>query len=93
MTWVIGMPFFAGYSLLLSDIRVTWGNGREDDCLQKIYPIVPFIGMGFAGSVFAGFEMLDTMRREYLRSNPRMDPRTYCSGLAAEGTATLQKDL
>lgn len=65
MTWVIGMPFWAGYSVLISDIRVTWGNGQEDDCLQKIYPVAPFHAVGFAGSVFAGFEMVNALRREY----------------------------
>lgn len=64
MTWIVGMPFFLGYGLMVSDIRVSW-NGREEDCLQKVFPVARFIGVGFAGSVYAGFVMLNELRKEY----------------------------
>ena len=61
MTWIVGRSIPFGYSVALSDIRVTL-DGREIDCLQKIYPVGPFIAMGFAGSVPIGFAMIDRMR-------------------------------
>jgi len=48
-----------GYAVGISDIRVTFSDGSERDCLQKIYPIARFIAAGFAGSVRIGFEMLN----------------------------------
>lgn len=63
MTWVIGMPFMFGYGLLISDIRVSWPNGVEHDCLQKVYPLCRFVVGAFAGSVFAGFAMIENMRK------------------------------
>jgi len=52
-----------GYSIGISDIRVTLGDGSEHDCLQKIYPMTNSIAMGFAGSVRIGFMMAEAMRR------------------------------
>jgi hypothetical protein len=63
MTWIVGMPTMWGYSIGISDIRVTLADGSEHDCLQKIYPIAQPITLGFAGSVRIGFRMIDVMRR------------------------------
>jgi hypothetical protein len=63
MTWIVGMPTLWGYSIGISDIRVTLSDGSEIDCLQKIYPIAQSIALGFAGSVAIGFGMVETMRR------------------------------
>ena len=63
MTWIVGRTIPFGYSVALSDIRVTLGDGREVDCLQKIYPVGPFIAMGFAGSVSIGFAMIERARQ------------------------------
>ena len=60
MTWVVGMPTTLGYSLGISDIRVTVGSA-EFDCLQKIYPVGRFLALGFAGSVKIGFSMIDRL--------------------------------
>lgn len=38
MTWIVGMPTLFGYSIGISDIRVTVNDHSEYDCLQKIYP-------------------------------------------------------
>jgi hypothetical protein len=38
-------------------------QGRVSVTLQKIYPIAQSITLGFAGSVFIGFQMIDAMRR------------------------------
>src|SRR5579862_5525948 len=63
MTWIVGMPTLWGYSIGISDIRVTLADDSEHDCLQKIYPIAQSITLGFAGSVRIGFQMIDVMRR------------------------------
>jgi hypothetical protein len=63
MTWVVGRSIPFGYSIASSDIRVTLGDGREVDCLQKIYAAGPFIAMGFAGSVPIGFATITRMRQ------------------------------
>jgi len=63
MTWIVGMPTLWGYSIGISDIRVTLTDGSEHDCLQKIYPIAQSISLGFAGSVYIGFQMIGVMRK------------------------------
>ena len=57
------MPTMFGYSIGISDVRVTLSDGSEYDCLQKIYPVTNSIAVGFAGSVRIGFMMAETMRR------------------------------
>jgi hypothetical protein len=61
MTWIVGVNSIMGYSFALSDIKVSWGNNFERDCLQKFYPITNNIGAGFAGSVQLGFNMLEAL--------------------------------
>lgn len=63
MTWIVGMPTMWGYSIGISDIRVTLADDSEHDCLQKIYPIAQSITLGFAGSVRIGFQMIAAMRQ------------------------------
>jgi hypothetical protein len=63
MTWIVGMPTLWGYSIGISDIRVTLADGSEVDCLQKIYPIAQSIALGFAGSVAIGFTMVRAMQQ------------------------------
>src|SRR3712207_479938 len=64
MTWVIGVSSVFGRGILLSDVRVSLGDGRRADLLKKVYPIAPCIAAGFAGSVRIGFELLDDLRRQ-----------------------------
>jgi hypothetical protein len=59
MTWIVGAAATTGYAVGVSDVRVSFGNGQELDCLQKLYPMARFIAAGFAGSVEIGFRMLD----------------------------------
>lgn len=59
MTWIVGAAAPAGYAVGISEIRVTFSDGSQRDCLQKIYPMARFIAAGFAGSVRIGFEMLN----------------------------------
>ena len=65
MTWVLGSGVPFGYGALISDVRVTWPDGRHLDGLQKIYPIGAGLMAGFAGSVWVGFWMLAAMRRQW----------------------------
>jgi hypothetical protein len=62
MTWVVGMATPFGYGAGISDIRVTLGDGRERDCLQKIYPVGNSLALGFAGSVRIGFAMVERFK-------------------------------
>jgi len=69
MTWIVGAAAALGYAVGISDVRVTFGDGSERDCLQKIYPMARFIAAGFAGSVQIGFAMLDGLAHQ-LRDAP-----------------------
>jgi hypothetical protein len=62
MTWIVGVPTVFGYSFAVSDVRVTLADGSERDCLQKIHPIANSIALGFAGSVYIGFAMVEAMK-------------------------------
>jgi len=61
MTWIVGAEGMLGYGVGLSDIRVTLSDGREIDCLQKIYGVGNFLAAGFAGSVAIGFALVDRL--------------------------------
>lgn len=61
MTWIVGAPTIFGYGFGISDVRVTFGDGTERDCLQKVHQVGQFIAGGFAGSVRIGFAMLETL--------------------------------
>lgn len=67
MTWVVGVPIPFGYSIGCADIRVTFKDGTERDCLQKMYQVGPVVCGAFAGSVRIGFKML--ARISYLLKN------------------------
>jgi hypothetical protein len=41
MTWVLGSGVPFGYGALISDVRVTWRDGRHLDRLQKITGVSP----------------------------------------------------
>lgn len=61
MTWIVGTPTMFGYAFGISDVRVTLADGREFDCLQKIYNVGQFVAAGFAGSVSIGFAMIEEL--------------------------------
>jgi len=67
MTWIVGTAPPFGWAVGLSDIRVTFSDGSEQDCLRKIYPVGRFIAAGFAGSVRIGFGMIQKLA-ELLRN-------------------------
>jgi hypothetical protein len=70
MTWIIGAAAALGYAVGISDVRVTFPDGSERDCLQKIYPISRFIAAGFAGSVRIGFAVTENLAH-HLRDLPQ----------------------
>jgi hypothetical protein len=61
MTWIVGTAPPFGWAVGLSDIRVTFSDDSELDCLRKIYPVGRFIAAGFAGSVAIGFAMIQRL--------------------------------
>jgi hypothetical protein len=63
MTWVIGASSVFGYGAILSDVRVTFTDGRQCDLVQKAFAVGPYVIAGFAGSVRIGFEMLHCLTR------------------------------
>jgi hypothetical protein len=63
MTWVIGASSIFDYGAMMSDVRVTFRDGRERDLVQKAYPVGPYIVAGFAGSVRIGFQMLESLAK------------------------------
>src|SRR5262245_39838206 len=63
MTWVIGASSIFGYGAMLSDVRVTFKDGRQLDLVQKSFPVGPYIVAGFAGSVKIGFQMLRSLTK------------------------------
>jgi len=79
MTWVVGFPSISGYAVGVSDIRVTWKDvGKEEDCLQKVFPVGLNLAAGFAGSVELGFNMIADMQSAFagLPSGNAWFPRT-----------------
>ena len=49
------------YAALVSDVQVTFGDGRTADMLRKAYPVGPYIVGAFAGSVYIGFALLQSL--------------------------------
>lgn len=70
MTWIVGIAPPFGYSILVSDVCVTFNargkSSRYVDCLQKIYPIGPSMLGGFSGSVKIGFRLLSALHHQLL---------------------------
>ena len=61
MTWIVGASTIAGYAVGISDVRVTFSDGTERDCVQKLHAMGRFIAAGFAGSVRIGFSLLNAL--------------------------------
>lgn len=63
MTWVIGASSLFGYGVMLSDVRVRFPNGKTADLVRKAFPVGPYIAAGFAGSVYIGFRLLESLQK------------------------------
>lgn len=59
-----------GYGALISDVRVSWSNGKHADILQKVYAVAPNMLAGFAGSVLFGFAVVEDMRKALQLQHP-----------------------
>ncbi len=71
MTWIVGTVPPFGYSILVSDIRVSWTDGIERHCLQKVHKVGEDFLCGFAGSVRIGFVLLDALATQLPRKQQR----------------------
>ena len=75
MTWVIGSSQFWGhYGIVISDIQVSIGDKRFD-ILRKAYPVGPSMVGGFAGSVYIGFQLLQSVS-EFMQLPPGTPPNS-----------------
>jgi hypothetical protein len=90
MTWIVGASAALGYAVGISDVRVTFRDGSERDCLQKIYPMARFIAAGFAGSVQIGFAMLDGLAH-LLKGAP--EDQAYFPEEVANSFSPVAKDV
>ncbi len=90
MTWIVGAAAALGYAVGISDIRVTFSDGSERDCLQKIYPIARFVAAGFAGSVRIGFGMLNGLAHQ-VRGAP--ENQAFLPQEVADCLTPLARDL
>jgi hypothetical protein len=85
MTWIVGTVPPFGYSILVSDIQVSWLDGTQRDCLQKIHKVGDDFLCGFAGSVRLGFEFLRTIAEQLptrLRGTPPLLVSDWIPSLA-----------
>jgi hypothetical protein len=84
MTWAIGACSMLGaYAVMVSDVQVTFSDGRTVDMLRKAYPVGRYIVGAFAGSVYIGFHLLQSIA-DHLRL-PEDAPANSCWALDVVG--------
>ena len=69
MTWVVGAVTPIGQAFIIADTRVTFGDKREADLIQKVYWIGRDMVAGFSGSVKIGFALLNDLARKLMPEN------------------------
>ncbi len=62
MTWVLSSPTLFGYSVMISDVRVSLQDKRYFDCLQKMHSVQDTVVVGFAGNVMIAFALVEELR-------------------------------
>ena len=94
MTWAIGACNILGaYAALISDVQVTFGDGRTVDLVRKAYPVGPYIVGAFAGSVYIGFGLLQSIS-DYLRLPADAPPNSaWEPNVVAEHWAPIARDV
>lgn len=92
MTWVVGASSITGHGLLISDVRITFGDGTEADLLRKSYPIAPYMLAGFAGSVDIGLRLVDSLQR-FLHIPDLPDDAVWQPEWVAENWSPLAAEL
>jgi hypothetical protein len=48
--------------MLVADVQVSFENGPPRDLIKKIHAVAPNVAIGFSGSVFLGFRMVESLR-------------------------------
>lgn len=96
MTWIIGATTIFGYGALISDVEVTFRNGKQANLVQKAFPITNHIACGFAGSVKIGFALIEelanaTRVQRPLRSNEAWDPIWVANRFTSTASAVFSK--
>ena len=94
MTWAIGACNVLGaYAVMVSDVQVSFDDGRTADLLRKAYPVGPYIIGAFAGSVYVGFLLLQSIT-DYLRLFPGDSPyAAWEPNVVAVRWAPIARDL
>lgn len=84
MTWIVGASTLFGYGAVVSDVQVSnITSGLRMDVLQKAYPVGKYIVAGFAGDVYPGFILLESLSR-FLNSQPPADDECWDPEWVAE---------
>ena len=89
MTWIVGTVPPFGYSLLVSDICVSWPDGTEKHCLQKMHKVGEDFLCGFADSVKLGFVILHALADQM----PRKQRRLPLDAIAREWIPSLARRI
>jgi hypothetical protein len=78
---------------MVSDVQVTFQDGTTADLVRKAYPVGPYIVGAFAGSVYIGFELLQSLA-DYLRL-PSKAPSNACweANVVAEHWAPIARGV
>ena len=94
MTWAIGACNILGaYAALISDVQVTFSDGRTADLVRKAYPVGPYIVGAFAGSVYIGFALLQSIS-DYLRLPADAPPNSaWEPNVVAEHWAPIAREV
>ena len=94
MTWVVGASSLFSYGVMISDVRISWANGKELDLLRKAYPVGPYILAGFAGSVNIGLRLIGSMQHFLDRPEVRAEPNAaWQPDWVAENWPSLARKL
>jgi hypothetical protein len=72
MTWVVGATSPFGQAVLVSDVRVSFTDGTENDYIQKAYCVGRYVIAGFAGSVQIGFRLIDDLAQRLSLQDERL---------------------
>jgi hypothetical protein len=94
MTWVIGAASLFGYGVMLSDVRVTFTDGTTADILRKAQPVGPYIVAGFAGSVYIGYRLLQSLHDFlFIPPVPQADQQAWQPEWVAEHWSPIAKKV
>jgi hypothetical protein len=94
MTWAIGACNVLGaYAAMISDVQVTFEDGRTANLVRKAYPVGPSIVGAFAGSAYIGFALLQSLSK-YLRLPSDAPPNaSWEPNVVAEHWAPIARNV